>query len=295
MAEIETERRAPDSPIEALQRHRPRRCEWGWDEHLQIEEDSTLPIDLRIALAVGRALYDAVAALSRETAEPYRQAAYDLLAERVGIHERTLRRILYGQRWPTLTDLRRTLDCPETGDRLRARLRALKVDLLATRPNLSRTPGPSAPTGTVKDMEDNEERLLEEDIRTKVRVLASRQAAAQANHLDTEGQTDWLAVESALGRRWTPSVHAPQTITDQLRPHGLPLAGMVRTVLADGAARRRSEVQHGVMAALREVQHEQGLPPLTVTTSQITDALKYLRGRREITSDERGFHQLTKE
>lgn len=88
-------------------------------------------------------------------------------------------------------------------------------------------------------MEGHEQRLLEKNIRTNVRVLASRQAAAHANHLDTEGQSNWLAVESALGRRWTPRGRASLSITDQLRPYGLSLAGMVRTVLADGVARHR--------------------------------------------------------
>lgn len=94
-----------------------------------------------MALAVGRALYDAVADLSHQTSEPYRQAAYELLSERVGIHERTLRRILYGQRWPTLTDLRRTLDREESGDRLRARFRALGADLLSDQAKLVPNPG----------------------------------------------------------------------------------------------------------------------------------------------------------
>lgn len=291
---METERRSPDSPIEALRGQRTRRGDWAWDEHLLTEDDVTLPVDLRIALAVGRALYDAVAEVSRQTTEPYRQAAYDLLAERVGIRERTLRRILYGQRWPTLTDLRRTLDCPETGDLLRSRLLVLGVDLLATRPTLARTSGPMSPPGSVEDMEGNEQQRLEDDIRAKVRVLASRQAAAQANHFPADGQPNWLEVESALGRQWeaTPVRH---TVPDQLRPLGISLAGLVRTVLADGAARRRSEVHSGVLANLRRIQHEHDLPPLSVTVGQITDALKYLRGRGEITSDQRGFHQLTKE
>lgn len=284
--------RPRDRLHDVLPRQRDRTFE---DLAAELARPDSLPLDLRTALAVTNALRAELNVMTERYrvemgAEPYRVHLFDTLGQRLGIAERTLRRIHGGLRWVTVPELALMLADPKLGPRLTARLRDLDVDLLSARPTLANRGEPPADPGTVEDMEDVDT-ILEGEVRKRVRVLASRQAVAAANHLPAS-RTNWLAVESALHHEWTPTPRT-QTVPDQLRHLGLSLAGIVRDVLAEqDSPVSVGTILTGVMAHVSKVQMEHDLPPLMATRHQMTDALKYLRGRGEVTSTE-GRHRLT--
>lgn len=141
-------------------------------------------------------------------------------------------------------------------------------------------------------MENDGYDLLEQEVCERVRVLASWQATAAANHISSGSQVNWLAVEGIM----TPDrALMPRAVTapEQLRAVGLSLAGLVRDALADSEQPRTvGQILSEVMTHVRKVQVDNDLTPVTVTRHQITDALKYLRGRDEVRSHE-GRHSLT--
>lgn len=283
-------------PRDRLHSLRPRQRDIPFDEQAALlARPGPLPVDLRIALAVTHALSGELAEMTERhraehEAEPYRVDLFDALGQRLGITERTLRRIHGGLRWITVPEIALMLADPDLGSRLTARLRALDVDLLSTRPTLATNGELPAEPGTVEDMEDDYT-ALEDEARERVRTLASRQSVAAANHLPAS-QTDWLAVERTMTHEWTPTPRTA-TVPDQLRPLGLSLAGIVRDVLAEqDEPASVGTILTGVMAHVSAVQTEHGLPRLMATRHQITDALKYLRARGEVVSDQ-GRHRLT--
>ncbi len=283
-------------PRDGLHSLRPRQRDIPFDEQAALlTRPGSLPLDLRIAPAVTHALSGELAEMTEDhrakhEREPYRVDLFDALGQRLGITERTLRRIHGGLRWVTVSEVALMLADPDLGPRLTARLRALDANLLSARPNLATSGESPVQPGNVDDMEDDYT-ALEAEVRERVRVLASRQAVAAANHLPAS-QTDWLAVESALTHEWTPTPRT-QTVPDQLRPLGLSLTGIVRDVLAEqDEPVTVGTILTAVMAHVSTVQAEHGLPRLMATRHQITDALKYLRGRGEVVSD-KGRHHLT--
>lgn len=286
------------TPVQRLHVLRPRRRDLPWAEQAAMQVGPEhLPLDLRLALAVTHALSQELDAATEEhqnrhRADPYRVDLFEALGQRLGIRERTLRRIHGGHRWVTVPEVALLLADDSVGPRLTERLRVLDVDLLATRPNLSRGGGPLESTGTVEDMENDGYSLLEQDVRERVRVLASWQARAAANQVATGSLIDWLTVEATLTLERTPT---PRTTTapEQLRSVGLSLAEVVRGVLAeqDGPC-TVSHLLAEVRVNVRKAQVDNGLDQETVTRHQITDALKYLRSRGEVRSHE-GQHSLT--
>lgn len=285
-----------ERPRDRLHSLRPRQYDIAFEEQAaELTRPDSLPLDLRIALAVTNALRAELNEMTERYriehgTEPYRVNLFDTLGQRLGIAERTLRRIHGGLRWVTVPELALMLADAELGPRLTARLRDLDMDLLSARPTLAYRGESPADPGTVEDMEDDYT-ALEAEVRERVRVLASRQAVAATNHLP-ESQTDWLAVERSMTQEWTPTPRT-QTVPDQLRHLGLSLAGVVRDVLAEqDSPASVGTILTGVMARVSKVQLEHDLPPLMATRHQMTDALKYLRGRGEVTSTE-GRHRLT--
>lgn len=285
------------TPIQRLNVERPRRRDLPWAEKAAIQvgpED--LPLDLRLALAVTHALSQELGAATEEhqnrhRTDPYRVDLFETLGQRLGIRERTLRRIHGGHRWITVPEVALLLADDSVGPRLTRRLRVLDVDLLAARPNLSRGGGLPESTGTVEDMENDGYALLEQEVREGVRALASWQARAAANQVATGSPINWLAVEATLTLEQTPT---PRTasVPEQLRSVGLSLAGIVRDVLAeqDGPC-TVSHLLAGVRVKVSKAQADRDLDHVAVTRHQITDALKYLRSRGEVRSHE-GRHSL---
>ena len=198
-------RRAPKeahrTPVLALGSLRPRQRDIPWPEQAAAQTThGGLPLDVRIAMAVTHALGQELGEATEEHQEqygayPYRTDLFAALGDRLGIHERTLRRTHGGHRWATLPELVMFLSDASLGPRLAARLRSLEVDLLAARPSLSRNGGLPDDPGTVEDMENDGFDLLEQEVRERVRILASRQATAAANHVSSASQVNWLAVE----------------------------------------------------------------------------------------------------
>lgn len=286
------------TPLRMLQFLRPRRRDLPWDEQAAMQvgpED--LPLALRLALAVTHALSQELGAATEEhqnrhQTDPYRVDLFEALGKRLGIHERTLRRIYGGHRWITVPEVALLLADDSMGPRLTRRLRILDVDLLAARPNLSRRGGPSESPGTVEDMENDGYALLEQEVREQVGVLASWQARAAANQVATGSPINWLTVEATLTPERTP-IPRTATVPEQLRSVGLSLAGIVRDLLVeqDGPC-TVSHLLAGVRVKVSKAQVDHGLDQRTVTRHQITDALKYLRSRGEVRSHE-GRHSLT--
>lgn len=295
-------RRAPKeahrTPVLALGSLRPRQRDIPWPEQAAAQTThGGLPLDVRIAMAVTHALGQELGEATEEHQEqygayPYRTDLFAALGDRLGIHERTLRRTHGGHRWATLPELVMFLSDASLGPRLAARLRSLEVDLLAARPNLSRSGGLPGDPGTVEDMENDGYDLLEQEVRERVRVLASWQAAAAANHISTASQVNWLAVEGIMTTDRAPMPRAA-TAPEQLRSVGLSLAGLARDALTNSDQPRTvGQILSEVMTHVHKVQVDNDLTPVAVTRHQITDALKYLRGRDEVQSHE-GRHSLT--
>lgn len=103
------------------------------------EDGSGLPWSLRVALATSRAVHQATLALNEEHPGRARHLEiYVLLASEVGIKERTLRRIAYGERWPTLPELGSLAQRPRSREHLEQCLQDMNANLLPSRPNLAR-------------------------------------------------------------------------------------------------------------------------------------------------------------
>lgn len=123
------------SPLERVHEALPGLRDLSWDELLHHHDPryGGLPLDLRLTLAVSRALSNEVARMWRDSLDAGRYAGrvaiYEALASQLDLKERTFRRLLVGDRAPTLRDLARVLDHPIVGDDLRSLLRA-EADLL---------------------------------------------------------------------------------------------------------------------------------------------------------------------
>ncbi|WP_297742848.1 hypothetical protein [uncultured Tessaracoccus sp.] len=132
------EHRRPATPREMLLDRRPRTEDWTWFERHVAEDGSGLPWSLRVAFATCRAVHQAMLALSEEHPGRARHLEmYDLLASEVGIKERTLRRIAYGERWSTLPELDSLAQHPCTREHLEQCLQDMNANLLPSRPSLA--------------------------------------------------------------------------------------------------------------------------------------------------------------
>ncbi|WP_297742850.1 hypothetical protein [uncultured Tessaracoccus sp.] len=133
---------------------------------------------------------------------------------------------------------------------------------------------------------------LEEDLHSKISLLSYRQARQRALRLPREGNTDWGAVSRALTTDWGTLPRWEPTVPEQLRSVGLSLAQKVREAMEGREPERLSAIHRRVAALVTEVQKDHGLDPKPLSSAQTSAALRYLRKRGEVATDEQNYHSL---
>ncbi|KUG55632.1 hypothetical protein AVL62_04800 [Serinicoccus chungangensis] len=249
----------------------------------------SLPLAVRIALAVARALFDEVDARQFDDSDgsTYRIEAWERLGREVDISERSLRRLEAGERWVSLPELDRLARHHTVGKRLRKTLASMKVNLLHPGPNLASDGGSPARPVTVEDMSNDTRAVLEREVRERI----DRLVRAQASEPPGAEEVDWRRVEWAIQvPRSTPEPTPDLAL--ELKIRGLSITQLVRTVLAETAGPTRvSTIWSGVNRIVQTLHEDRGMPLIQAHRRQITEALTYLRARGEVHSDD-GLHTL---